>query len=71
MAQAESLRQFAKLCRDVAGIPTTGGHHADRALLILADKLYRQAAIADAARDPDNMTGAAPVRAHQTVKVAN
>ena len=43
MPRATHLRKTAELCRQLAGIPTSGGHRADRVLLALAEKLEREA----------------------------
>ena len=44
MTEPTDLRAKARLCRRLASIPTTGGARADHALLILAERLDRQAA---------------------------
>jgi hypothetical protein len=44
MQKSTGLRQKAKLLRRIASVPTWGGHHADRELLALADKLDHEAA---------------------------
>jgi hypothetical protein len=44
MNRATNLRQMADRCRRMAAVPTSGGHCADRQLLILADKLEHEAA---------------------------
>jgi hypothetical protein len=44
MSRIAELRQRADLCRRVARVPTKGGHHEDRVLLIIADQLEREAA---------------------------
>ena len=38
------LRQEAELYRRLASVPTSGGHRADRVLLVMADDLDCQAA---------------------------
>jgi hypothetical protein len=43
MSRVADLRQRADLCRRVARIPTEGGRHEDRVLLIIADQLERDA----------------------------
>src|SRR6516162_29901 len=45
MTGARQFREAAELCRRVAAIPTSGGHRADRALLVLAEKLDREAIV--------------------------
>jgi hypothetical protein len=47
MSKTTHFRKVADLCRRVAAIPTSGGHRADRALLALAGKLDREAAMLD------------------------
>ena len=44
MTEPTDLRATARLCRRLARIPTTGGARADHALLVLAERLDRQAA---------------------------
>ncbi len=44
MSKALHLRKLAALYRRTASIPTSGGHRADRALLVLAGKLDREIA---------------------------
>jgi hypothetical protein len=43
MNKATDLRRMADLCRRMAAVPTSGGHCADRQLLLRADKLDREA----------------------------
>ena len=43
MSEVQDPRQFAALCRRVAGIPTKGGHLTDNILWAFADKLERRA----------------------------
>ncbi len=42
-SDAADARHTAMQYRRLAGIPTSGGHRADRILLALADKLEREA----------------------------
>ena len=44
MSRIAELRQRADLCRRVASVPTEGGRREDRVLLIIADRLEREAA---------------------------
>jgi len=47
MALANELRRKAALLRRAAKMPTQGGKSADRALVILAERLEQQADLAD------------------------
>jgi hypothetical protein len=42
MSKELHLRKLADLYRRMASIPTSGGHRADRALVVLAAKLDRE-----------------------------
>ena len=44
MSRIADLRQRADFCRRAAGVPTEGGRYEDRVLLIVADRLEREAA---------------------------
>jgi hypothetical protein len=43
MNRAIDLRRKARLYKRLAEIPTTGGHHADRILVVLAEELEGEA----------------------------
>jgi hypothetical protein len=43
MNRAIDLRRKAGLYKRLAEIPTTGGHHADRPLLVIAEELESEA----------------------------
>ena len=53
MSDAAELRKKAALFRRIASIPTSGGSPAERVLLLLADRLDDEAAVAGAARLSD------------------
>jgi hypothetical protein len=54
MSTAADLRRMASRYRNLATIPTTGGHCANRILLNLGDTLERQAReIENQAADPE------------------
>lgn len=52
MSERVELRLRAKVYRQLASIPTAGGHEVDRVLLAIADDLEHEAAILDANRGP-------------------
>jgi hypothetical protein len=56
MTDPAELRAQARLCRWAASIRTDGGSHADRVLLVLAERLEQEAA----ARDVTNCRSADP-----------
>jgi hypothetical protein len=43
MSRFGDLRQRAEFCRQAAQVPTEGGSREDRVLLIIADRLEREA----------------------------
>jgi hypothetical protein len=43
MSQVDHLRERASLYRQIANVPTEGGHHEDRILLDVANQLERKA----------------------------
>ena len=47
MPQGTELRQKASLYRRMASVPTEGGRREDRVLLVMADRLEREAAELD------------------------
>lgn len=56
-SEAVELNRKADLCRRAARVPTSGGHHADRLLLALAERLEREAKTTETpaqAKSPSN-----------------
>jgi hypothetical protein len=51
MSRVTDLRRMADLCKRMASIRTSGGHEANRRLLVLADSLGREAARLEAAEN--------------------
>jgi hypothetical protein len=47
VTQVRELRRRAALYRRVAGIPTSGSANTDRILIVLAERLERDAALGD------------------------
>jgi hypothetical protein len=45
LTKTTERQRVVDLCSRVANIPTTGGHRADRVLLVLADKLDCEATV--------------------------
>jgi hypothetical protein len=48
VSRIAELRRRADFCRQAAQVPTEGGRHADRILLVIADGLEREAAALEA-----------------------
>jgi hypothetical protein len=57
VAYAQELRNTAAHCRRAANIPTSGSTDADRALVILADRLERDAAFRERLPQGDKNPG--------------